>query len=63
MAGSFSKQTEKKRSYHHSLLILMAVAADAVIMNRLRNVWARSEHQVTTEIPELGKQEEGSHVP
>ena len=29
------------------LLILLAVAADQIIMNRLRNFWARSELQVT----------------
>ena len=31
------------------LLILLAVAADAVIMNRLRNLWARSELRLESE--------------
>jgi rhamnose transport system permease protein len=44
------------------ILILLAVAADRVIMNRLRNLWARSEFQLGTETPEPGKQEESSHV-
>ncbi|HSR32776.1 MAG TPA: ABC transporter permease [Anaerolineae bacterium] len=44
------------------MLILLAVAADRVIMNRLRNLWSRSELQLGTETPEPGKQEESSHV-
>jgi len=45
------------------MLILLAVAADAVIMNRLRNLWARSELQVESEIAdEGGSQEESSYV-
>jgi rhamnose transport system permease protein len=45
------------------MLILLAVAADAVIMNRLRDLWARSELQVESETPDEGRQlEEGSYV-
>jgi rhamnose transport system permease protein len=44
------------------LLILLAVAADAVIMNRLRNIWARGELQVESDAVGHGTQEEGSHV-
>ncbi len=48
------------------MLILLAVAADAVIMNRLRNLWARGELQVESrsesEVEERGKQEESSYV-
>jgi rhamnose transport system permease protein len=44
------------------LLILLAVASDAVIMNRLRNLWTRSELQMEAESDELAKQEEGSYV-
>ena len=45
------------------MLILLAVAADAVIMNRLRNLWARSELQVESEITDEGRpQEESSYV-
>jgi rhamnose transport system permease protein len=44
------------------MLILLAVAADRVIMNRLRNLWARSELQLGTETPEPVKREESSHV-
>jgi rhamnose transport system permease protein len=43
-------------------LILMAVAADAVIMNRVRNLWARSGLQMELEADHSQKQEEGSHV-
>jgi rhamnose transport system permease protein len=42
------------------LLILLAVATDAVIMNRLRDLWARSELQMA-ETEEVGKQEGSSH--
>jgi rhamnose transport system permease protein len=42
------------------LLILLAVAADAVIMNRLRNVWARSSLQM--ESTEDQMPEESRHV-
>jgi len=41
------------------LLILLAVAVDAVIMNRLRNLWARGELQVESE-SEVGTRTEGS---
>jgi rhamnose transport system permease protein len=41
-------------------LILVAVAADAVIMNRLRNIWARSSFQI--ESREDQALEESSHV-
>lgn len=45
------------------MLILLAVAADAVIMNRLRNLWARSELQVESEVTDEGlSQEESSYV-
>ena len=45
------------------MLILLAVAADAVIMNRLRDLWARSELQMESETPDDGRQqEEGSYV-
>ena len=44
------------------MLILLAVAADAVIMNRLRDLWARSELQVESEADEGRQQEEGSYV-
>lgn len=45
------------------MLILLAVATDAVIMNRLRDLWARSElQQVESEADEHQKQEEGSYV-
>ena len=36
--------------------------ADAVIMNRLRDLWARSELQVESEADEGRRQEEGSYV-
>jgi rhamnose transport system permease protein len=42
------------------LLILLAVATDAVIMNRLRNIWARSSFQI--ESKEDRTLEESSHV-
>jgi rhamnose transport system permease protein len=44
------------------MLILLAVATDAVIMNRLRDLWARSELQIGLEAEEHQKQEESSHV-
>jgi rhamnose transport system permease protein len=45
------------------MLILLAVAADAVIMNRLRDLWARSELQVESETTDAGRsQEESSYV-
>jgi len=44
------------------MLILLAVATDAVIMNRLRNLWARSELQVESEADQRRKQEESSYV-
>ena len=44
------------------MLILLAVAADAVIMNRLRDLWARSELQVESELDEGRHQEESSYV-
>jgi rhamnose transport system permease protein len=45
------------------LLILLAVAADKVIMNRLRNIWARrSALQVSTAAGEFESQEGGGHV-
>ncbi len=45
------------------LMILLAVAADLVIMNRLRNMWARSELQMTQQdANEAQPQEESGHV-
>ena len=44
------------------MLILLAVAADAVIMNRLRDLWARSELQIESETDEVRQQEESNHV-
>ncbi len=44
------------------LLILLAVGADAVIMNRLRNVWARSGLQIETLADKDQTQEESSYV-
>ena len=44
------------------LLILLAVATDAVIMNRLRNLWARSGLQMEAELEEAQRQEESSYV-
>ncbi len=46
------------------MLILLAVATDAVIMSRLRSLWARGELRVESEseVEAYGKQEEGSHV-
>jgi rhamnose transport system permease protein len=44
------------------MLILLAVASDAVIMNRLRNLWVRSEVQVESETDEPRVQEESSYV-
>lgn len=44
------------------MLILLAVATDAVIMNRLREVWARRDLQETVEVGELASQEEGGLV-
>ncbi len=44
------------------LLILLAVATDAVIMDRLRNLWARGELEVKSEADQRLRQEESSHV-
>ena len=44
------------------LLILLAVATDAVIMNRLRNLWTRSELQMGPEVDEPQSQEENRYV-
>jgi rhamnose transport system permease protein len=45
------------------MLILLAVATDAVIMNRLRDLWARSELELHAEPDSQPlKQEEHSHV-
>lgn len=44
------------------MLILLAVATDAVVMNRLREVWARRDLQETVEVGELASQEEGGLV-
>jgi rhamnose transport system permease protein len=44
------------------VLILLAVATDAVILNRLRNLWARSGLQVKLESEQLPVEEEGQHA-
>lgn len=44
------------------LLILLAVATDTVIMNRLRDVWARADLQVPADADELANEEEGGLV-
>jgi rhamnose transport system permease protein len=44
------------------LLILLAVATDAVIMNRLRNLWAGSGLQMEAEMDEAERQEESGYV-
>jgi rhamnose transport system permease protein len=44
------------------LLILLAVAIDAVILNRLRNLWARSGLQVRSPVEPSPVQEETGHV-
>jgi rhamnose transport system permease protein len=44
------------------MLILLAVAADAVIMNRLRDMWARSEFQEESEADDRRAREESSYV-
>ena len=44
------------------LLILLAVATDAVILNRLRKLWARNELQVRADSEELQVHQEGSYV-
>lgn len=45
------------------VLILLAVATDAIIMNRLRDLWARSELELSAEAESQSlKQEERSHV-
>ncbi|RME98211.1 MAG: ABC transporter permease [Chloroflexi bacterium] len=46
------------------MLILLAVATDAVIMNRLRNLWARSELELEpgAESAQTLQQEESSHA-
>ncbi len=44
------------------LLILLAVATDAVIINRLRNLWARSGLQAAPEAGKPKSPEEVSHV-
>lgn len=45
------------------LLILLAVAVDAVIMNRVRDLWARSELQMEAVTDERPKREKSSYVP
>jgi hypothetical protein len=46
------------------LFILLAVASDAVILNRLRNLWSRSELKlVSSTSTNLPQQGEASHVP
>lgn len=49
------------------LMILLAVAADLVIMNRLRDIWARSELQMAQQdagkaVEDIQPQEEPAHV-
>jgi len=50
------------RDFLLGLLILLAVATDAVIMNRLRNLWARSELEVESGADQPPAQEGGSYV-
>lgn len=42
------------------LLILLAVAADSVILNRLRNIWARQD--IRSSVTNSAEKPEGSHV-
>ncbi len=44
------------------LLILLAVASDAVILNRLRTLWARSGLQIKADAVQAQVQEESRHV-
>jgi rhamnose transport system permease protein len=44
------------------VFILLAVASDALLLNRLRNLWARSELQMVTEHKARVQQEETGHV-
>lgn len=44
------------------LLILLAIATDAVILNRLRRLWARSEIQIRPDTEQPQIQKESSHV-
>jgi rhamnose transport system permease protein len=44
------------------LLILLAVATDAVIMDRVRNVWTRGERRGEAPLDEAKAQEESSYV-
>jgi len=64
--NSLIRWTEISQFWREALLgmmILLAVAADLVIMNRLRDMWARSELQMTQqEFEETTPQEEPSHV-
>ena len=59
---SFSQLANVLLLFSISGMMLMAVAADAVIMSRLRNLWARSELQVESEADEDHKPEESAHV-
>jgi rhamnose transport system permease protein len=44
------------------LFILLAVASDAIILNRLRNLWARSELQIVRGDGEATDSVEGGYV-
>jgi rhamnose transport system permease protein len=44
------------------VLILLAVATDAVILNRIRSLWARSGLQARPGSPPAAAEEEGQHV-
>ena len=44
------------------ILILVAVAVDTVIMNRLRTLWARSELQLESRGDQVAEQEKPAHV-
>jgi rhamnose transport system permease protein len=44
------------------ILILVAVAVDTVIMNRLRTLWARSELQMESRGDQVAEQEKPAHV-
>ncbi len=43
------------------LLILLAIASDAVIIERLRNLWARGEIQIRSDSEQPQVQKEHSH--
>jgi rhamnose transport system permease protein len=44
------------------LFILLAVTSDAIILNRLRNLWARSERQLTEVSPTPQRSADGERA-